>query len=159
MKLCLQILLSKAALTAAARRPKDTRLFDKIGKNGLNSGFLQSSQQKAYLIRLAILLYYSNIVLVIRCQKAFCTVTFVMIYCCSVILSPILSNKKQADKIEKSRINTDFFSILSNKKLFLGSIGRMAAAAICAELIKKCVGAHPCVRPGRKPLFSCSKSV
>jgi len=35
----------------------------------------------------------------------------------------------------------------------------MAAAAICAELIKKCVGAHPCVRPGRKPLFSCSKSV
>ena len=61
--------------------------------------------------------------MVIRCQKAFCTVTFVMIYCCSVILSPILSNKKQADKIEKSRINTDFFSILSNKKLFLGSIG------------------------------------
>ena len=46
-----------------------------------------------------------------------------MIYCCYVILSPILSNKKQADKIEKSRINTDFFSILSNKKLFLGSIG------------------------------------
>ena len=35
----------------------------------------------------------------------------------------------------------------------------MAAAAICAELIKKCVGAHPCVRPGRKPLLSCSKSV
>ena len=61
--------------------------------------------------------------MVIRCQKAFCTVTFVMIYCCSVILSPILSNKKQADKIEKSRINTGFFSILSNKKLFLGSIG------------------------------------
>ena len=67
MKLCLQILLSKAALTAAARRPKDTRLFDKIDKNGLNSGFLQSSQQKAYLIRLAILLYYNNIILVIRC--------------------------------------------------------------------------------------------
>jgi len=67
MKLCLQILLSKAALTAAARRPKDTRLFDKIDKNGLNSGFLQSSQQKAYLIRLAILLYYNNIVLVLRC--------------------------------------------------------------------------------------------
>ena len=67
MKLCLQILLSKAALTAVARRPKDTRLFDKIDKNGLNSGFLQSSQQKAYLIRLAILLYYNNIVLVLRC--------------------------------------------------------------------------------------------
>ena len=74
-----------------------------------------------------------------------------MIYCCSVILSPILSNKKRADKIEKSRINTDFFSILSNKKLFLGSIGRMAAAAICAELIKKCVGAHRvCARVGNR---------
>ena len=155
----LTCLLSKAALTAAARRPKDTRLFDKIGKNGLNSGFLQSSQQKAYLIRLAILLYYSNIVLVIRCQKAFCTVTFVMIYCCIVILSPILSNKKQADKIEKSRINTGFFSILSNKKLFLGSIGTHGSGGNLRRAYKKCVGAHPCVRPGRKPLFSCSKSV
>ena len=47
----------------------------------------------------------------------------IMINCLAVILLPILSNKKQADKIEKSRINTDFFSILSNKKLSLGSNG------------------------------------
>ena len=67
----LTCLLSKAALTAAARRPKDTRLFDKIGKNGLNSGFLQSYQQKAYLIRLAILLYYSNIILGHTLPKSF----------------------------------------------------------------------------------------
>ncbi|MBQ1380778.1 MAG: hypothetical protein IIY79_02050, partial [Ruminococcus sp.] len=46
-----------------------------------------------------------------------------IINCFATILSPILSNKKQADKIDKSRINTGFFSILSNKELFLGSIG------------------------------------
>ena len=64
-----------------------------------------------------------------------------MIYCCSVILSPILSNKKHADKIEKSRINTDFFSILSNKKLFLGSIGTHGSGGNFRRAYKKCVGA------------------
>ena len=37
-----------------------------------------------------------------------------------MIVSPKLQNKKTFCNIEKSRINTDFFSMLQNKKLFLG---------------------------------------
>ena len=74
-----------------------------------------------------------------------------MIYCCSVILSPILSNKKRADKIEKSRINTGFFSILSNKKLFLGSIGTHGSGGNLRRTHKKRVGAHRvCARVGNR---------
>ncbi len=47
--------------------PKNKSLFGIIGKNGLNSGFLQYSQEKAYLGLLAILLYFNNIILVTRC--------------------------------------------------------------------------------------------
>ena len=46
-----------------------------------------------------------------------------MINCLAVILLPITPNKKQAGNIEKSRINTGFFSIIPNKKLSLGSNG------------------------------------
>ena len=46
-----------------------------------------------------------------------------MINCLAVILLPIIPNKKQAGNIEKSRINTGFFSIIPNKKLSLGSNG------------------------------------
>ena len=46
-----------------------------------------------------------------------------MINCLAVILLPIIPNKKQAENIEKSRINTGFFPMFSNKKLSLGSNG------------------------------------
>ena len=74
--------------------------------------------------------------------------SFAMIYCCSVILSPILSNKKRADKIEKSRINTDFFSILSNKELFLGSIGTHGSGGNLRRAYKKMCRGAPVCAPG-----------
>ena len=46
-----------------------------------------------------------------------------MINCLAVILSLKVSNKKQAENIEKSRINTGFFPMFSNKKMSLGSNG------------------------------------
>ncbi len=57
-----------------------------------------------------------NIIFFLLTLKKYILPLFIiMINCLAVILSLKVSNKKQADKIEKSRINTDFFSILSNK--------------------------------------------
>ena len=39
----------------------------------------------------------------------------VMIACLIMILSPVLQNKKSFCNIDKTRINTDFFSMLQNK--------------------------------------------
>ena len=44
-----------------------------------------------------------------------------MINCLAVILSLKVSNKKQAENIEKSRITTGVFPMFANKKLSLGS--------------------------------------
>ena len=46
-----------------------------------------------------------------------------MITCLMMILSLKIPNKKQAGNIDKTRINTGFFSIIPNKNLSLGSIG------------------------------------
>ncbi|MBQ5744116.1 MAG: hypothetical protein IIV82_03415, partial [Ruminococcus sp.] len=112
------------------KRPTDTFLFETIGENGLNSGLLQCSQQKSYLRLLAIILYfrniiYSNILLLslLTLKKCILPLFAIMINCLAVILSLKVSNKKQAENIEKSRINTGFFPMFSNKKLSLGSNG------------------------------------
>ena len=79
---------------------------------------------------MAILLYFSNIIhsnilllSLFTLKKHILLLLIIMINCLAVILLPIIPNKKQAGNIEKSRINTGFFSIIPNKKLSLGSNG------------------------------------
>ncbi len=117
------------------KRPTDTFLFETIGENGLNSGLLQCSQQKSYLRLLAIILYFSNIIysniislFLLTLKKCILPLFVMMINCLAVILSLKVSNKKQAENIEKSRINTGFFPMFSNKKLSLGSNGKKRLA-------------------------------
>ncbi len=105
------------------KRPTDTFLFETIGENGLNSGFLQCSQQKSYLRTLAIILYFSNIIYsnilslsLLTLKECILPLFTIMINCLAVILSLKVSNKKQAENIEKSRINTGFFCAADNKK-------------------------------------------
>ena len=110
--------------------PIDTILFCNIGKNGLNSGFLQCYKSKSYFVTLAIILYFSNIIYsnilslsLLTLKECILPLFTIMINCLAVILSLKVSNKKQAENIEKSRINTGFFPMFSNKKLSLGSNG------------------------------------
>ena len=94
------------------------------------------------MIRLAILLYISNIIhsnillfFLLTLKKYILSLFIIMINCLAVILSLKVSNKKQAENIEKSRINTGFFPMFSNKKLSLGSNGTHGVIA-CMILLR-----------------------